>query len=235
MDAEMRKSVEQRAYALWDEAGRPEGSALLYWLRAEQELGIIPKVEADDPLVTLQELAAEAHAWRIRSFASGSAAAALGRQGCPDPERPPSGRTRTRSANTSKASRKGRRRCPVPRQSRVATRCLAGTKGASRNPPRSDREAAGPWVRLPLIQPIPSRERGRLPRLQLLARRRARADGPAQPRPLRELFERLLALRNDVGLLAEEYDPHSRRQLGNFPQAFSHVGLINTALNLTGG
>ena len=46
----------------------------------------------------------------------------------------------------------------------------------------------------------------------------------------RELFKRLLALRNDVGLLPEEYDPHSRRQLGNFPQAFSHVGLINTAL-----
>jgi GH15 family glucan-1,4-alpha-glucosidase len=49
----------------------------------------------------------------------------------------------------------------------------------------------------------------------------------------RALFERLLALRNDVGLLAEEYDPIGRRQLGNFPQAFSHVGLINTAFNLT--
>jgi len=48
----------------------------------------------------------------------------------------------------------------------------------------------------------------------------------------RELFERLLGLTNDVGLLAEEYDPASRRFLGNFPQAFSHVGLINTALNL---
>lgn len=47
------------------------------------------------------------------------------------------------------------------------------------------------------------------------------------------LFERLLALRNDVGLLAEEYDPGTRRLLGNFPQAFSHVGLINTAFNLT--
>ncbi len=47
------------------------------------------------------------------------------------------------------------------------------------------------------------------------------------------LFERLLALRNDVGLLAEEYDPRRRRHLGNFPQAFSHVGLINTALNLS--
>jgi len=46
------------------------------------------------------------------------------------------------------------------------------------------------------------------------------------------LFERLLALRNDVGLLAEEYDPRSGRQLGNFPQAFSHVALINTAHNL---
>ncbi len=46
------------------------------------------------------------------------------------------------------------------------------------------------------------------------------------------LFERLLALRNDVGLLAEEYDPHSRRQLGNFPQAFSHLALINAAHSL---
>jgi GH15 family glucan-1,4-alpha-glucosidase len=49
----------------------------------------------------------------------------------------------------------------------------------------------------------------------------------------RDLFERLLDLRNDVGLLAEEYDPIGRRQLGNFPQAFSHIGLINTAHNLT--
>ncbi|MBA3457176.1 MAG: glycoside hydrolase family 15 protein, partial [Deltaproteobacteria bacterium] len=49
----------------------------------------------------------------------------------------------------------------------------------------------------------------------------------------RALFERLLSLRNDVGLLAEEYDPVARRLLGNFPQAFSHVGLVNTAFNLT--
>jgi len=51
----------------------------------------------------------------------------------------------------------------------------------------------------------------------------------------RALFERLLALRNDVGLLAEEYDPASGRHLGNFPQAFSHVALINTAMNLSQG
>ncbi|WP_428483521.1 glycoside hydrolase family 15 protein [Rhodopila sp.] len=49
------------------------------------------------------------------------------------------------------------------------------------------------------------------------------------------LFERLLALRNDVGLLAEEYDPRARRQVGNFPQAFSHLSLVNTALNLHDG
>jgi GH15 family glucan-1,4-alpha-glucosidase len=48
----------------------------------------------------------------------------------------------------------------------------------------------------------------------------------------RELFERLLGLTNDVGLLAEEYDPAAKRFLGNFPQAFSHVALINTAMNL---
>src|SRR5262249_21111129 len=48
----------------------------------------------------------------------------------------------------------------------------------------------------------------------------------------RALFERLLGLCNDVGLLAEEYDPRAGRQLGNFPQAFSHLALINAALNL---
>jgi GH15 family glucan-1,4-alpha-glucosidase len=48
----------------------------------------------------------------------------------------------------------------------------------------------------------------------------------------RRLFERLLSRCNDVGLLAEEFDPVSNRMLGNFPQAFSHVGLINSALNL---
>jgi GH15 family glucan-1,4-alpha-glucosidase len=47
------------------------------------------------------------------------------------------------------------------------------------------------------------------------------------------LFERLLSVRNDVGLLAEGYDTRGRRQAGNFPQAFSHVGLINSALNLS--
>jgi GH15 family glucan-1,4-alpha-glucosidase len=46
------------------------------------------------------------------------------------------------------------------------------------------------------------------------------------------LFERLIALCNDVGLLAEEYDPRAKRMLGNFPQAFSHVALVNTALRL---
>ncbi|HJU11894.1 MAG TPA: glycoside hydrolase family 15 protein, partial [Candidatus Binataceae bacterium] len=49
----------------------------------------------------------------------------------------------------------------------------------------------------------------------------------------RASFERVLQLRNDLGLLAEEYDPHTRRHLGNFPQAFSHVFLINSAQNLS--
>ena len=42
------------------------------------------------------------------------------------------------------------------------------------------------------------------------------------------IFERLLALRNDLGLLAEEYDPREKRLLGNFPQAFTHVALVTT-------
>jgi GH15 family glucan-1,4-alpha-glucosidase len=47
------------------------------------------------------------------------------------------------------------------------------------------------------------------------------------------IFDRLTALCNDVGLLSEEYDPRAKRMLGNFPQAFSHVSLVNTALNLS--
>jgi GH15 family glucan-1,4-alpha-glucosidase len=47
------------------------------------------------------------------------------------------------------------------------------------------------------------------------------------------LFERLLGLRNDLGLLSEEYDPGLGRLVGNFPQAFSHVALVNSAANLT--
>jgi GH15 family glucan-1,4-alpha-glucosidase len=46
------------------------------------------------------------------------------------------------------------------------------------------------------------------------------------------LFERLLAVRNDLGLLSEEYDPKAGRLLGNFPQAFSHTAIINTAAHL---
>jgi GH15 family glucan-1,4-alpha-glucosidase len=48
----------------------------------------------------------------------------------------------------------------------------------------------------------------------------------------RGLFERLLALRNDLGLLSEEYDIAAKRLVGNFPQAFSHIALINSAYNL---
>src|SRR5207248_9177858 len=51
----------------------------------------------------------------------------------------------------------------------------------------------------------------------------------------RELFERLLDLRNDVGLLSEEYDPVARRQLGNFPQALTHLAVVSTALTLAEG
>ncbi|MER6304923.1 glycoside hydrolase family 15 protein [Streptomyces sp. NPDC001657] len=51
----------------------------------------------------------------------------------------------------------------------------------------------------------------------------------------RQLFEKLLSLRNDLGLLAEEWDPKAKRQVGNFPQAFSHIGLIEAALRLSAG
>ena len=47
------------------------------------------------------------------------------------------------------------------------------------------------------------------------------------------MFDRLLALRNDLGLLSQEYDPCSQRLIGDFPQAFTHVALINSAFNVT--
>ena len=49
----------------------------------------------------------------------------------------------------------------------------------------------------------------------------------------RVLFERVLALRNDLGLISEEYDPEGKRLLGNFPQAFTHLALVGTALTLS--
>ena len=49
------------------------------------------------------------------------------------------------------------------------------------------------------------------------------------------MFRRLAGLTNDVGLLAEEYDPVAKRQLGNFPQAFTHIQLVNSAFNLSHG
>lgn len=58
-----------------------------------------------------------------------------------------------------------------------------------------------------------------------LAGRRAEAE---------DVFEAMLALGGDVGLFAEEIDPYTGEQLGNFPQAFTHVGLINAALRLVG-
>ena len=48
----------------------------------------------------------------------------------------------------------------------------------------------------------------------------------------KRLFEKLVALQNDVGLFAEEYDPRAKRMLGNFPQAYSHIALVNTAFSL---
>jgi GH15 family glucan-1,4-alpha-glucosidase len=48
------------------------------------------------------------------------------------------------------------------------------------------------------------------------------------------MFERLLKLRNDVGLLSEEYDPAKKRMLGNFPQALSHIALVHSAFAISG-
>ena len=73
--------------------------------------------------------------------------------------------------------------------------------------------------------------RGRVPPVLVLARCGPRSQGHQDEAT--ELFERLLALRSDLGLLAEEYDPERKRLLGNFPQAFTHVALVETAFTLS--
>ncbi len=79
------------------------------------------------------------------------------------------------------------------------------------------------------VDGLPAREAAFLPCSFWLADCLALTDRRDEAR---ELFERLLALRNDLGLLAEEYDPQEKRMAGNFPQAFSHVALVNSACNL---
>jgi GH15 family glucan-1,4-alpha-glucosidase len=78
----------------------------------------------------------------------------------------------------------------------------------------------------PPVDGLPGGEAAFLPCTFWLADNYALAGRTAEAR---ETFERALAVRNDLGLLAEEFDPRARRQLGNFPQAFSHVGIMNTA------
>ncbi len=78
----------------------------------------------------------------------------------------------------------------------------------------------------------PAARRGGVPPLHVLAGRQPAPCRAAATRPARS-SSGCSTIRNDVGLLAEEYDPVAKRQLGNFPQAFSHVCLVNTARNLT--
>ena len=77
----------------------------------------------------------------------------------------------------------------------------------------------------------PARRRRSFFGVQLLAGRQLHIAG--RYAEARKVFDRLLSRCNDVGLFAEEFDPLSGRMLGNFPQAYSHVGLINCALNLS--
>ena len=113
------------------------------------------------------------------------------------------------------------------------TRACAGTVEAIEREldrRRASCSATGPTA--PAVDGLPGR-RGRLPACTFwladcLALHRARPTRPAS------CSSGCSALRNDVGLLSEEYDPVAGRLVGNFPQAFSHVGLVNTAHNLAG-
>ena len=101
-------------------------------------------------------------------------------------------------------------------------------------------QRAGPR-RLPAALPARRRRRRRRPARRTRAPSSpapsgwpTRSPGCGAPSEAEQLFERLLGLRNDLGLLSEEYDVQAQRQVGNTPQAFSHVGLVNTARHLSG-
>jgi GH15 family glucan-1,4-alpha-glucosidase len=79
----------------------------------------------------------------------------------------------------------------------------------------------------------PAARRGRVSALFVLDGRADNYYLQGRTDDARQMFEHLLSLCNDVWLLAEEYDPRAKRLVGNFPQAFSHVGLVNTAYNLS--
>ncbi len=134
----------------------------------------------------------------------------------------------------------GRGAAPAAPAGVPAGRRRAGARHGRRGTARAVRE------RLRHALPRRQRRRGRARDLRRAARRRGAflacsfwlADALAlcgRREEAVELFERLLELRNDVGLLSEEWDPHAHRQLGNTPQAFSHVALMNTALALEQG
>ena len=89
----------------------------------------------------------------------------------------------------------------------------------------------GRWSLGPAVSTTAGRRRYREGTLVLETEHNLALQG--RQREARGLFERLLGLRSDVGLLSEQYDPIGRRLLGNFPQALSHVGIINTVRNLT--
>ena len=102
------------------------------------------------------------------------------------------------------------------------------TRGCCR--PSSDRERLTDERGLVYRYRVGGRAGGRgghVPALHVLARPGAGLSG--QTERAREVFDRAAAFVNDVGLLAEEVDPHSGELLGNFPQAFSHIGLVNAA------
>src|SRR5580704_12012082 len=149
---------------------------------------------------------------------------------------------RSRSPSTialSPAARRlafSRRSSPIWNALHRASALPAACRSSGTRDRRGDRaRSLDRWFRASLSHdPLarrPAAWGGGIPRLQLLARgclllARQRRRGE-------RLFERLLGLRNDVGLLSEEYDAAGQRLLGNFPQAFSHISLINTAHNLS--
>jgi Glycosyl hydrolases family 15 len=109
-------------------------------------------------------------------------------------------------------------------ESTVGAASSAETAPPNNGPRRSTAGPVGPTLSLPRAGQHVSRVSFWLVDNYILQGRYAGA---------RKLFDCLLARCNDVGLLAEELDPQTGRMLGNFPQAYSHVGLINCALNLS--
>ena len=206
-DAAARRWTE-KDQGIWEVRGEPRDfvySKLMCWVALERAIALAERLDAHDRVSEWKQVQDEIHEAIITKGWSDNA------------ER----------VHTVVRLRRPRRIQPHDAARRVPS---CGRSADARDHRRDRTEPhRRPWARVPIPFPRRAGRRGRdLPPLHVLARASHGTLGPTRSRP-RTVFERAVAFVNDLGLLAEEVDPSTGELLGNFPQAFSHIGLVNAA------